>query len=89
MDKEGFKIIFLYEGGDKSVLSCDGLSRDQVYKIGEDIANCQNERILIDINTVDIIVLNTSKLIAFYATPLSESDGLEDSKSTFKFNKRK
>jgi len=65
------KLVFGYEGGEKSVISAENISREQITEICNSVANSTSDFIMLDIPTEkhDIILINKRKLIFFYATP--------------------
>jgi len=65
------RLVFGYEGGEKSVISAENITREQITEICNSVANSTSDFIMLDIPTEkhDIILINKRKLIFFYATP--------------------
>lgn len=70
------KLVFGYQGGEKSVLTAEGMSQEEINKICETIANSDKPFVSLDIPTSknDILLINKPSLLFFYATDANEED---------------
>lgn len=69
------KLVFGYYGGEKSVLTAEGMSNEDITNICNSIANATQPYVVLDIPTSknDILLINKPQLLFFYAT-----DGYDD-----------
>jgi len=74
------KLVFGYHGGEKSVITTEDLTRDQIHTIAESIAKANSDFIVIDIPTTkqDIVLINRPQLLFFYATPVTKKIGKDE-----------
>lgn len=77
MTDQTYKVVFIFDGNVKSVITCN-ITRERLHEIGEQIANCNSERVLIDINDNDVLTIDVPKLILFFATPITDTDQPSD-----------
>lgn len=74
------KLVFCYHGGEKSVITTEELTIDQIHTIAERIAGATSDFIMIDIPTTkqDIILINRPQLLFLYATPVTKKAPKDD-----------
>lgn len=70
------RLVFGYEGGEKSVLTINNITKEECVLIAEAISDTGKELIMINMPTAkdDVLLVNKKKLLFFYATPAVESD---------------
>ena len=69
------KLIFGYFGGEKSVLTVDNMTQDDIEEICNNLANSTKPYVVLNIHTVknDVLLINKEQLLFLYATDIDES----------------
>lgn len=65
------RLVFGYQGGEKSVITAENITKEDLHAIAKAIADSKSEFVVIDIPTKkgDIILINKQYLVFYYATP--------------------
>jgi len=68
------KLVFGYQGGEKSVLTAEDMSKEEIHEICQIIADSDKPFVSLDIPTSknDILLVNKQTLLFFYATDADE-----------------
>ena len=70
------KLVFGYQGGEKSVLTAEDMSKEEIQEICQSIADSTKPFVSLVIPTSknDILLVNKQTLLFFYATDATEED---------------
>ncbi len=70
------KLVFGYQGGEKSVLTAEDMSKEEIQQICQSIADSTKPFVSLVIPTSknDILLVNKQTLLFFYATDAVEED---------------
>jgi len=70
------RLVFCYDGGEKSVLTVDGIGKEELHDIAQTIADAKQDFVLLDLPTAkqDLLLIYKPKFIFFYATPVVAKD---------------
>lgn len=70
------KLVFGYQGGEKSVLTAEDMSKEEIHEICQIIADSNKPFVSLDIPTSknDILLVNKQTLLFFYATDATDDE---------------
>lgn len=70
-DHRNTRLVFGYSGGEKSVITAENITKEDLHGIAQAIADSKSDFVVIDIPTEkeDVILVNKQYLVFFYATP--------------------
>ncbi len=74
-ERKTVRLVFGYQGGEKSVITAENITKEDLHAIARAIADSKSEFVVIDIPTKkeDVILVNKQYLVFYYATPEESS----------------